>query len=212
MVDVMFLIAAAVLALVGGVAIAVGLWRNRPTEEVKVMHTPDEAITGVLGTLVLPERCADHLGGELGPLASATVADKLEARLRDDRDFAIRILGSSRISGGTSGKHATYELWKKVGSSFGDRFQMRFGYPGEHEKERPKHFAIIDGETLLVEDRHEGHRWPRTLRTYGNSPLAVRRFEDFFDAMWASPHKVARPTVVQCPGPQRGERILAEAE
>lgn len=212
MVDVVFVIAAAVLAVVGVVSIVVGLRRNSPTEGVEEIHTADEAMAEMLRRLPVVQRRADSLGGELAGLSSPRVADLVEARLRENPDFAIRILGGARIAAGPTGKHATYELWKRVGSSFRHRFEMRFRSAAEDNGEGPKHFAILDGETLVVEDHHKGHRWPRTLRTYRNSPDAVRRFEEFFESMWAAPDKVDKPRVVKCPGPRGCDRGPAEAE
>lgn len=195
-----------VLALLGGCTVAgavaylaTALVRDRPKREGE-RSMPLDAKKGLTGAIRAAERSIDITGSELALLCYEEVADALIAKLRENAELTVRILGGPKIARCPGRSHETYERWKAEAGQFNGRFQMRFAESAEHD-----HFVLVDdGRMLILEDSHNPHGWPRTVTKHTRPYFAGTRFKRYFDRIWREVPTVTGPTEVDCPRLEEG--------
>lgn len=202
MLEMLFVLVAALVGLSSVLAVVIAIVRERPTSEPFRYEVRRSAVRALVDTLGRPERSLDVVAGELFPFAWPELAEALVEGLEGNRRLEVRILGGPTISPVPcpGGSHATYEQWKEKAEGFNGRFQMRFA-----KDRQEQHFSVIDGSVLMLEDPHASGE-PRTGRIYRGTYFAARRFHRRFEQVWRTVETVSEPKIQPCNCPDDSPR------
>ena len=93
MLEMLFVLVAALVGLSSVLAVVIAIVRERPTSEPFRYEVRRSAVRALVDTLGRPERSLDVVAGELFPFAWPELAEALVEGLEGNRRLEVRILG-----------------------------------------------------------------------------------------------------------------------